>query len=205
MAKYLEVKKLLEQGPPPGTRLEHVFSSDFETEKSAGRPAAGARDDWRSAGMPKGWGHWQRARSHATFGWDRRTGNQSHGALTLDANGSDGQPLCFLRSVNVKPNTLYRATCDVRTIDIDEASNIGITLKWQDKDGKWTTQFATVDRHLKEPTRGRWERLDAYVRTPDMEKPRLVYMLLVDRAKKGRVWFDNVELSRLVEGKNDAD
>ncbi len=200
IAKYIEIKKLVEQGPPPGSRLEQAFSSDFETEKSAGRPAAGALDDWRSAGMPKGWGHWQRTSSHATFGWDRRTGRQSRGSLAVDAAGSDGQPLCFLRSITVEPNTLYRASCDVRTADIDEDAEVGITVKWQDNNGKWTTQFATVDRHLKKPTAGRWERLVAYVRTPKAEKPRLVFMLLVNRTKKGRVWFDNVELSRLAEG-----
>lgn len=205
IAKYLEIKKLVEQGPPPGTHLAQIFSSDFETEKSVGRPAAGARDDWHSAGMPKGWGHWQRASSHATFGWDRRTGHQSRGALSLDAKGSDGQPLCFLRTVTVEPNGLYRVTCDVRTTNTDEGANIGITVKWQDKDGKWTTGFATVDRHLKGPTRGQWKRLVAYVRTPEIERPRLVYMLLVERTKGGRVWFDNVELSRLVEGDSDAD
>ena len=205
MATHIEIKKLVEHGLPPGTRLEHVFSSDFETEKSSGRAAAGARDDWQSAGMPKGWGHWQRTSSHATFGWDRRTGNQSHGALALDAKGSDGQPLCFLRTVSVKPNTLYQATCDLRTSDTDETAEIGITVKWQDKDGKWTTQFAIVDQHLKEPTNGQWKRLEAYVRTPEIEQPRLVYMLMVGRTNKGRVWFDNVELSRLVGDENNAE
>ncbi len=205
MANYLEIKKLVAQGPPPGMHLTPVFSSDFETGKSTGRAAAGARDDWRSAGMPKGWGHWQRAGSHATFGWDRRAGNRSRGALTLDTRGSDGQPLCFLRAVDVEPNTLYRATCDVRTVDIDRSAAVGITVKWQDKNGKWTTRYATVDRHIEKPTAGRWERLVAYVRTPAMEKPRLVYMLLVDGAKTGRVWFDNVELSRLVPDEKDEE
>jgi len=205
MAKYLEIKRLVTQGPPPGTRLEPVFRSDFETEKSAGRPAAGARDDWRSAGMPKGWGYWQRTSSHATFGWDRRTGKDSRGSLVVDAKGSDGRPLCFLRTVNVKPNTLYRAVCEVRTVDVEETAAVGITVKWQDKNGKWATRFATVERHLEEPTRGRWKRLVAYVRTPDIEQPRLVFMLLVNGARQGRVWFDNVGLSRLAPGAESAD
>ncbi|NOY82232.1 MAG: DUF4838 domain-containing protein [Kiritimatiellaeota bacterium] len=205
MANYLAIKKLVEHGPPPGTRLTPVFSSDFESEESTGRPAAAGRDDWRSAGMPKGWGHWQRTGSHATFGWDRRTGKRSRGALTLDAGGSDGQPLCFLRSVAVDSNTLYRAACDVRTVDLDNAAAVGITVKWQDKTGKWTTRYTNVDRRLEKPTAGRWEHVVAYVRTPAIEKPRLVFMLLVDGAKKGRVWFDNVELSRLVPDQQAAD
>ena len=205
MANYLEIKKLVKHGPPPGTRSEPVFSSDFETEKSVGQGGAGARDDWSSVGMPKGWGNWQRVSSQATFGWDRSTGRKSRGALTLDADGSDGQPLCFLRTATVEPNTLYRATCDVRTTEIDEDANVGITMKWQDKDGKWTTEFATILRHIKKPTGDRWEHLEAYVRTPSIEQPRLVFMLVVERTKKGRVWFDNTELSRLIEGDNTAD
>ncbi len=200
MSTYLEIQKLVKNGPPAGTKIEHAFSSDFETEKSAGLPAAGARDDWKSAGMPKGWGHWQRSSSHATFGWDRRTGSESRGSLLLDASGSEGQPLCFLRTATVEPQTLYRVTCDIRTADTDKDASIGITIKWQDKNGKWSTRHATVDQHLEKPTRGRWKPVVGFVRTPAMEKPRLVYMLLVERTKKGRIWFDNVELSRLNKG-----
>ena len=197
MANYLDIQRLIQEGPPPGTRLEPVFSSNFETAASSGTPAANGRDDWKNAGMPEGWGHWQRSSSRATFGWDRRNGCRSHGSLTLDAAGSDGQPLCFLRTTVVEPKTLYRATCDVRTEKIEEDAAVGITLKWQDKNGAWTTQYATVDRHLEQPTGGQWRSLEGYVRTPDIEQPHLVFMLLVSRTKQGRVWFDNVTLSRL--------
>ena len=204
MANCIEIKRLLEHGPAPGTRLESVFSSDFEAAESVGKGAAGARDDWSSAGMPKGWGNRQRASSHATFGWDRATGKDSQGALTLDSRGSDGQPLCFLRTVTTEPNALYRATCDVRTREIDQDAGVSITVKWQDKDGNWTTEFATVVRGINEPTRDRWEHLEAYVRTPGIEQPRLVFMPVVERTKQGRVWFDNVELRHLTEGRSDA-
>ncbi len=199
--KYMEIKILEANGPPPGTRLEPVFESDFESPRSRGAAAAGRRRDWRANGMPPGWSYWQRTGSQAVFRWDRNRGKDSRGALELDTAGSDGQPLCFLHTVTVAPNALYRAACDVRTVGVSPGAAVGITVKWQDKSGKWATQFASVDRRLDAPTRGRWKHIEVYVRTPKIENPRLVLMLLVDQAKTGRVWFDNVALARLVPPK----
>jgi hypothetical protein len=199
MANYLEIRRLERNGIPGGMTLEHAFSSDFESERSNGLAAAGTRDDWKAAGMPKGWGNWQRSSSSATFGWDRENGRQSRGALALDATGSKGQPLCFIRTVTVEPHTLYRAVCDVRTEGVDEQAAVGITVKWQDKNGKWATEYATVERMLEAPAGGGWRHLEAFVRTPRADAPRLVFMLTVEGTDTGRVWFDNVELSRLVD------
>jgi hypothetical protein len=87
----------------------------------------------------------------------------------------------------------------VRTEGVDEQAAVGITVKWQDKNGKWATEYATVERMLEAPAGGGWRHLEAFVRTPRADAPRLVFMLTVEGTDTGRVWFDNVELSRLVD------
>jgi len=183
MADRIELLRLAKEGPPPGTRERSVFFDACEGE---------------GGGLPSGWGYWQRVGSKAKFAWDRQADEPSQGALRIAAAGSDGQPLCFLKKIPVEPRALYRARCRARTEAIDRDATVGVAMKWQDSTGKWMTQFPSVVSNLKQPAADGWQMLDFYFRTPPLEQARLIYMLSVEGATEGQVWFDDIQLGRIV-------
>jgi len=189
MENHLETLRYEQRGFPAGTKEEIVFKSAFE-------PAAAEKK--KAGAMPKHWEYWQRVSSHAAFSWFRSVGCESDGSLRIDAKGSDGQPLCFLRTDTVESKALYRARCRIRTMGVDPTADVSVTIKWRDKDGKWSNAGATVAKRIEKPTRGKWQTVSVFLRAPVIEKPGLVFMLLVDRTKDGQVWFDDAELTRVV-------
>ncbi len=188
MEDCIELLRYAKEGPPRGMHERRVFLDDCE---DAGKQNV-------RGGLPRGWSYWQRVGSKAQFVWDRSAGDTNPGALRIAARGSDGQPLCFLKKIHVEPRTFYRARCRIRTNGIDPAATVGVTLKWQDANGKWLTQFSSAQSTVKNRSDGQWQSLDFYFCTPPSEQPRLVYMLLVEGAKDGQAWFDDIELGQIV-------
>ena len=186
MADRIELLRYAKNGLPAGAREQRLF---LDTCAGQGR------------GLPEGWSYWQRAGSKARFAWDHDAGDSKPGALCIAAEGSDGQPLCFLKKVPVDARALYHARCRVRTAGVDPDATVGVTIKWQDAKGKWLTQFASVISALKKPMADGWQSLDLFFRTPAHDQPGLVYMLLVEGTKQGQVWYDDIELSRITLAK----
>ena len=85
IAKFLKIKKLVEQGPPPGTHLAQVFASDFETEESAGRPAAA---NVRNS-TPRASAAWNFAHS----GGQTKEPASTNNSKSFRGGGSGGNPL----------------------------------------------------------------------------------------------------------------
>ncbi len=183
MASRIELLRYAKQGLPEGTREQRVFFDTCDGSKGS---------------LPDGWSYWQRVGSKAQFAWDRTPDGTAKGSLRISTNGSDGQPLCFLKKVPAEPNTLYHVQCRVRTKEIGPEATIGVTIKWQDAKGKWLTQFSNAISTVKNKPGGSWQSINLYLRTPPIEQLRLVYMLLADGAKDGQVWFDDIELGRIM-------
>ncbi len=201
MAVRLEQVGYAQRGLPEGWKKQQIFLSRFESDRPTGARDLKPNHDWRTGGMPKGWSYWQRANSHAKFAWDRAAGDPGSESLRIDATGSEGQPLAFVRTATVEPDSLYHARCRIRTSGVDAGSAIGITITWKDKDGKWVRTVPSTSGLLKQPTRDGWQTIDMYRRTPQIEQPQLVFLLSVDGADKGRIWFDDAELNRVIEPK----
>jgi hypothetical protein len=177
---------------------EPVFANDLEPKSTNTVETLEGNKDWTSVGLPQSWGFWQRTSSFGKYGWDQTTGRDSTSSLRIDPDGSEGQPMLFLRTVPVEPDSLYHLRCFTKCEGMADDAQIGIDALWKNADGSWATSFVSAEQNLSDPTADGWQQIDLYVRTPPIDKPGLVYMLSIENAKQGTIWFDDPEMNRIV-------
>lgn len=205
----IELNEVRRAGGGSDEKLERVFFATFEDKTKTVTSPGGKQDDWSSFDMPPGWSFWQRrGKSFAKFGWDQETGYESRKSLTVDVDGSHKQPMSFMRTVKVEPNKLYKLSCMVRASGISDEGKVGIRTHWRTKNnkGKWVWASLTKEnikvthytKYLKNIRNDQWQPLEMYVRSPDLEQIIVTVTLCVDNVEKGKVWFDNVRLNRVI-------
>jgi hypothetical protein len=198
MEAYVAMLKLRIAAKEGRVNTEQIFANDLEPQSTNVVETLEGNKDWTSVGLPQSWGFWQRSSSFGKFGWDQSTGRDSAASLRIDPDGSDGQPMLFMRTVSVDPDSLYHLRCFVRCENVTDDALITITVKWKNPDGSWATQFVSAEQRLADVAADGWQPIDLYLRTPPFENPGLVYMLNVENARQGTVWFDDPEMNRIV-------
>jgi len=139
--------------------------------EETGANEGAAELDWDTAGAPRGWSTWHRAPRRTQFGL-RPRGAPERGVV---AHVSAASSAAILQSVPVEDGWVYLCRLDARRQPADGAAHVGMTVRWQDAEGRWLDTSAGETR-TRVPTGAEdWVPMYALAQPPE-GAGRLVFM-----------------------------
>lgn len=169
-----------------GELVNLVSNSTCRIEKSFGKKG------YHSGEKVSGFGTWQEEAkwvkiNKGTFGVDDSTGDGDDSSLCAEGVGKG----CFMvKAVPVRPGEFYAVVAS------SKGERGFISINWQ-KDGKWRWFVNGQGVAFKDRPGTPWRRATGLVRIPDGVDTMCVN-LGVRNSEKGRTWFDNVGIYRLL-------
>lgn len=150
----------------------------------------------------EGWRNWRESGCGAACRWDKTVGHDKPGSLCVDLAKANGKGMCFYTtSIAAKPGVTYKAVGWAKTEGVDKEAKVTLYVRWQNKKRGWLPGKHGITAAFDvSKTNEEWRKQEKTFSVPKDIEAKVGFMscmFTVNRAKAGKAWFDDFELSEV--------